>query len=93
MTIIPNDNTPTPTPFGTLRGIIQCVHGGDDAFLYGSVSGAAGEWVLIEQFTGNELKEVALPSYLLVSGAANQTTTLAAGTKVLLDPRLGRGKA
>ena len=80
-----NDNTPYNPKMGDgSRGLVQFVKGSSDGYLYGSLNGA--DYVLIHSFTANEMKELALPPYVLIGGSAtNITTDLGATSKAYLS--------
>jgi len=82
-----NDNTVYNPKMGDgSKGIVQCVHGGgtNHAYLWGSLNGT--DFVLIDSFTSDALKEIALPSHLKISNSnTSDTGTVNVATKVYVD--------
>lgn len=80
-----NDNTPYRPKMGDgSRGLVQFVKGSSDGYLYGSLNGA--DYVLIHSFTASEMKELALPPYVLIGGSATDPAVdLGATSKAYLS--------
>lgn len=80
-----NDNTPYNPKMGDgSRGLVQFVKGSSDGYLYGSLNGT--DYVLIHTFTASEMKELALPPFVLIGGSASDITTdLGATSKAYLS--------
>lgn len=84
-----NDNTAYEPKMGDgSYGVVQCKHGGttNHAYLWGSLTGDSSEYVLIDSFTSDALKELVLPSYLLISNSSTSPSgAVNAATKVYVD--------
>jgi len=80
-----NDNTPYNPKMGDgSRGLVQFIKGSSDGYLYGSLNGT--NYVLIHSFTANEMKELALPPYVLIGGSATDPAVdLGATSKAYLS--------
>ncbi len=81
-----NDNTAYRPRMGDgSRGLVQFVKGGsDDGWLYGSLDGV--NYVMLQAFSGNDLKELALPTYVLIAGSATDPTVdLGAASKAYIS--------
>ena len=90
-----NNNTPhTVDAAPGTRAVVHCDHNGaNDVYLYGSLidstSTTIADWVLIETFTASTIKEIILPSYLILSAnGTDLTTDVNSGTTV----RIAYGK-
>tara|TARA_R110002012_G_scaffold140622_1_gene298248 strand:+ start:117 stop:395 length:279 start_codon:yes stop_codon:yes gene_type:complete len=84
-----NNNTAYDVKMGDGSvGVVQCKHGGstNHAYLWGSLTGNSSEYVLIDSFTTDALKELVLPRYLLISNSPTSASgTVNAATKVYVD--------
>lgn len=80
-----NDNTPYNPKMGDgSRGLVQFVKGSSDGYLYGSLNGT--DYVLIHTFTASEMKELALPPFVLIGGSATDPAVdLGATSKAYLS--------
>ncbi len=89
MITLANDNTPYNPKMGDgSRGVVQCKHGGstNHAYLWGSLTGVSSEYVLIDSFTTDTLKELVLTPYLLISSSNSSISgAVNAATKVYVD--------
>ena len=84
-----NDNTAYIPKMGDgSKGVVQCKHGGstNHAYLWGSLTGDSSEYVLIDSFTTDALKELVLPTYLLISNSPTSASgAVNSATKVYVD--------
>tara|TARA_R110000764_G_scaffold72017_3_gene147997 strand:- start:847 stop:1116 length:270 start_codon:yes stop_codon:yes gene_type:complete len=81
-----NDNTPYNPKMGDgSRGLVQFKKDGSDTgYLYGSINGT--DYVLIHTFSASEMKELALPPYILIAGSATDPTVdLGTNSKAFLS--------
>ena len=80
-----NDNTSYRPKMGDgSRGLVQFVKGSSDGYLYGSLNGT--DYVLIHSFTASEMKELALPPFVLIGGSATDPAVdLGATSKAYLS--------
>ena len=80
-----NDNTSYRPKMGDgSRGLVQFVKGSSDGYLYGSLNGT--DYVLIHTFTASEMKELALPPFVLIGGSATDPAVdLGATSKAYLS--------
>lgn len=73
MPLLSNTNEPYRPKMGDgSRGLVQFVKGSSDGYLYGSLNGT--DYVLLHSFTANEMKELALPPFVLIGGSATDPT-------------------
>ena len=81
-----NTNEPyRPKMSGGGRGLVQYVsEGALTGALFGSLNGV--DYHLIHSFTESDIKELALPPYVIISGAVdNHTTPVTDGSKCYLN--------
>lgn len=80
-----NDNTAYEPKMGDgSRGLVQFVKGTADGYLYGSLNGT--DYILIHSFTQSEMKELALPEFVVISGdASNHAVALDAASKAYIS--------
>ena len=71
----------------TGQGVVQVTRGDTDLSLWGSVNGT--DYVLIETFTADSLKEVILCSFFKISGDAADIDTAAGTSRLWIDETRG----
>lgn len=85
MTQLANDNTPYNPKMGDgSRGLVQYVkEGAQTAGLFGSLNGV--NYQLIHTFDASDIKELALPPFILISGAVGSVTPVIDGSKCYIS--------